>query len=78
MKCLALAALELLDLKLNSYQFIMEEGEASQFNLMMEIIYIFSLISLRAAQSSVHPLSPSSLAGAGADDLYYYKHQIRI
>ena len=78
MECLALAPIELLDLKLNSYQFIMEEGEASQFNLMMEIIYIFSLISLRAAQSSVHPLSPSSLAGAGADDLYYYKHQIRI
>ena len=56
MKCLALAALELLDLKLNSYQFIMEEGEASQFNLMMEIIYIFSLISLLTAQSTQLPV----------------------
>ena len=50
MKCLALAGSELLDEKLNSYQFIIEEGEASQFNLMMEIIYIFSLISLLRAQ----------------------------
>ena len=49
MECLALAPIELLDLKLNSYQFIMEEGEASQFNLMMEIIYISSLISLLSA-----------------------------
>ena len=45
MKRLAQVGIELLDLKLNSYQFIMEEGEASQFNLMMKIIYIFSLIS---------------------------------
>ena len=49
MKRLALVGIELLDLKLNSYQFIMEEGEASQFNLMVEIIYIFSLISLLSA-----------------------------
>ena len=49
MKRLALVGIELLDLKLNSYQFIMEEGEASQFNLMMEIIYIFSLISAPSA-----------------------------
>ena len=74
MKCLALAGIELLDLKCNSYQFIMEEGEASQFNLMMEIISIFSLISLLTTQSSMHPATPSSLSG----DLYYYKHQIRI
>ena len=56
MESLALAPIELLDLKLNSYQFIMEEGEASQFNLMMEIIYIFSLISLLTAQSTQHPV----------------------
>ena len=46
MECLALAPIELLDLKLNSYQFIMEKARPVNLNLMMEIIYIFSLISL--------------------------------
>ena len=78
MECLALAPIELLDLKLNSYQFIMEKARPVNLNLMMEIIYIFSLISLLTAQSTQHPLTPSSLAGAGAGDLYYYEHQIWI
>ena len=38
--------IEVLGEKLNSYQFIMVEVEASQFNVMIEIIYIFSLIPL--------------------------------
>ena len=41
----------MLDEKLNSYQFIMEEVGASQFNVMIEIVYIFSLIP-------VDPLAP--------------------
>ena len=77
MESLALAPIELLDLKLNSYQFIMEKARPVNLNLMMEIIYIFSLISLLTAQSTQHPaLTPSSLAGAV--DLYYYEHQIWI
>ena len=56
MECLALAPIELLDLKLNSYQFIMEKARPVNLNLMMEIIYIFSLISLLTAQSTQLPV----------------------